>query len=222
MRTYRSVNLWIILATLICLGLAVPAAKADSVTYNYTGNTFTTCTYGPCPSGFTSDYLTASLTFSTALPDNLLYTNTSAETAALSTLTGWTVKDALGNFSYSSATTPTYLTGSPSDLAPPLALSTDSNGNIVAWVMIGLPAEVLNISGASQFFILSPAVTDPQSPVPIADGVEIATLSTREWDAVTSTPGTWSVPEPSTLLLTLSGISLLVLMAWKFRVQPSS
>lgn len=210
MRAYRNSYLWIV-AILVWTGIAAPSAKADTI-YQYTGNAFTTCTFGPCPSNFTSDHLTASLTFSTPLPVNLSNANTTAEAAALATLTGWTLQDALGNFSYSSGTTPTYLTGFPSSGTPPLFLSTDSNGNIVAYGMFSFPAEVLGITGAAEGFMVDPTVSVPcpAGTCILADGVEIGFGTSAEWDAISSVPGRWTqvtpAPEPSSLLLLGTGL----------------
>ena len=48
-------KVWVILA----LCTAATAAFGSSITYNYTGNPFTTCTFGSCPADFTSDYIQA-------------------------------------------------------------------------------------------------------------------------------------------------------------------
>lgn len=211
MRTY-SYLLWIP-AILFCVGLVAPSAKADT-TYIYTGTPFTICTYGPCPANFTSDYITASITFASPLG--------SIPSLTPETPISWTLGDAFGNFFYSSSATPTYLTGFPSVGAPSLALSTDSNGNIVDYGMLAFPDEVLGIVGVAEVGIFSPAVTftqgcpgggtcttagfveinwDPNSP---QDG------RPAEWDADASVAGQWtqlnSVPEPSSLLLLATGL----------------
>lgn len=211
MRTYSHL-LWIP-AILFCLAVVAPSAKADT-TYIYTGTPFTICTYGPCPANFTSDYITASLTFASPLG----YIPTLTTVTPIS----WTLGDALGNFSYSSGTNPTYLTGFPSAGAPPLALSTDTNGNVVDYEMLAFPDEVLGLVGVSEVGIFSPAMSftqgcpgggtcttagfaeinwDPNSP---QDG------HPAEWDADSSVAGQWTqvanTPEPSSLLLLGTGV----------------
>lgn len=199
MRSVRTGYVWLVL--LVFLAISAPSTKADTV-YTYTGNDFTTCTFSVagCPANFTSDYLTASLTFSAPLPANLSFADTTAEDAALSTLTGWTVGDALGDFFYSSSTTPSFLTGFPSQGAPPLAVSTDASGNIVAYVIALFPAEVLNKPGTTEALIVGPAVSDPKSPVPLADVMQFDVKGPSEFDAINPVPGIWNTPEPSSLL----------------------
>src|SRR6185437_14921586 len=213
MKTYSHL-LWIP-AILLCVALVTPSAKADT-TYIYTGTPFTTCTYGPCPANFTSDYITASITFASPLG----YIPTLTAETPLS----WTIGDAFGNFSFSSSNNPTYLTGFLSQGAPPLSLSTDINGNIVDYGMFAFPDEVLGggLVGVSEVGIFSPAVSftqgcpaggtcttggfveinwDPNSP---QDG------RPAEWDADASVVGHWTqvtnTPEPSGLLLLGTGL----------------
>ena len=188
--------------------LAGPSAKAD-VIYEYTGTPFTTCTYGTCPTDFTSDYIIATISFADPLAANL-------PEGDVTSYTGWTIGDALGNFLYSSSNPSTsgYLTGFPPGSVPPLELATDGSGNIVAWEMSAFPAEILDVPGLSEALIVSPPVTITDSRLAtLADAIEVAEGVPAEWDAATSTPGSWaevSVPEPSTILLTGIGGALLM------------
>jgi hypothetical protein len=209
---------------LLLMGMAVPSVKADAI-YDYTGSTFTLCTYGPCPANYTSDYLIASISFSAPLGDSMSLTD------ELPTLTGWTIGDALGNFFYSSSnpSTQTYLTGFPANGAPALALSTDINGNIVDSDMSAFPAEVLGIVGASEAFIFAPAVNVQKcnggAGCVLASGVEINWGLSSEWDAISSTASQWTeasaAPEPSTTALVSLGVAiLLIAMSRKRSLSP--
>ena len=159
--------------------LAGPSAKAD-VIYEYTGTPFTTCTYGTCPTDFTSDYIIATISFADPLAANL-------PEGDVTSYTGWTIGDALGNFLYSSSNPSTsgYLTGFPPGSVPPLELATDGSGNIVAWEMSAFPAEILDVPGLSEALIVSP-------PVTITDS-RLATLA-RASPADTSTATTPQLP----------------------------
>jgi hypothetical protein len=163
-------------------------AFGGSITYNYTGTPFNDCTYGTCPSNYTSDYIVASATFAAPLVANLPLTNLT------SSLTGWTIGDALGNFSYSSTTTPTYLTGYPSQSAAPFAVSTNGSGGIVAYDMLAFPAEVLGLTGKSEGGILNPGATAscPSGSCTYTGFVEINWGLASEWDAISFIPGTWT------------------------------
>jgi len=210
MRTYSRVALT---GILLLMGMAVPFVNADTI-YDYTGTTFTLCTYGPCPANYTSDYLIASISFSAPLSDSMSLTD------VFPTLTGWTIGDALGNFFYSSSNpgTATYLTGFPSNGTPPLALSTDIDGNIANSYMTAFPAEVLKIVGASEAFMFAPAVPEKKcnggAGCVVASGVEIDWGLTSEWDAISSTAGQWTestgAPEPSTTALVSLGVAVLL------------
>lgn len=205
-------------AALAWLSIAAPGARAD-VTYNYVGNTFTNCTFGPCPSNYTSDYITASLTFSTALAPNLpTFSDVSA------TLTGWSIRDALGYFSYSSSdpATQNYLTGFAPAGAPPLAVSTDASGNIVNYVMVAFPAEALGVPGGTEALITNPPVSDPKSPVPIADVINFKWGTSAEWDALGSQPGRWTVPEPHAIPIMLFSSLALFIVRRRGRVAATS
>ena len=194
-----------ITALVLMIGLAASSARAGT-TYYYTGSPFTTCSYGACPANYTSDYLIASITFAAPLAPGLPYTN---ETAAL---TGWTLKDALGYFSYSSSNpnTASYLTGYPPLGVPPLALATDNSGNIVAYAMAAAPAQMLGITGASEAAIFAPPFTDPKTGQVGASLIDFNYGTSNEWDASESKPGVFATPETSSLVLTLSGVILIL------------
>lgn len=207
-----------IAATLVCIGIAAPAASAG-VIYDYIGSAFTACTYGPCPANYTSDYIIASISFAAPLTPSLPLTN---EYAAV---TAWTIGDALGNFAYSSSnqSTAAYLTGLPAKGIPALALSTDMNGNIVDYDMSAFPAEVLGVVGAAEAGLFNPPVVAPNGET-IASFVDIDYGTSAEWDAISSTPGRWTeTPEPSSVLLTsFSGAILIIAIGRKQRTTPAN
>jgi hypothetical protein len=118
------VKVWLIAA--LCT-----AAFADTVTYNYTGNTFSVCDgltslNQNCPANSFIDRNLASLTFNAPLGANL----SSVNEAASPSLTAWTMRDALGDtpsFSSTDANAATELTA--------LSLSTNGSGALTGWIM---------------------------------------------------------------------------------------
>jgi hypothetical protein len=92
---------------------AAIAAKAD-VIYSYTGNDFTTIEGNPPQT--TSEFLTLSLTFDSALPPDNPFGKTITQT-----LLSWTISDQLFTYNQNNATI---------SLA---AFATDANGNITSW-----------------------------------------------------------------------------------------
>jgi hypothetical protein len=186
-------------AATILLCVACTAAFGGSITYNYAGIPFTICSYGPCPGNFTSDYVIASATFASPLASNLPLTDLT------SSLTGWTIGDALGNFAYSSGGAgSTYLTGYPSFSPPggsttsllPLGFSTNGSGGIVDYEMAAFPAEQLGLVGTSEAVLINPTLsaTCHGSPCSAASAVEIQWGLDTEWDAVSSSsmPIAWT------------------------------
>jgi hypothetical protein len=107
------------------------AAFGDTITYNYTGNTFSVCdgltsVNQNCPANSFINFNLASLTFNAPLAANL----SAANEAASQNLTAWTMRDALGDtppFSSTDANAASELTA--------LALSTNGSGAITGWTM---------------------------------------------------------------------------------------
>jgi hypothetical protein len=96
---------------------ACTATFGGTITYNYQGTTFDRCGHGGCPANYTSDFDSASLTFSNPLAANL----SSADVTA--NLLSWTIGDALGYSAFSSSTAG----------AAQVLLSTNSGGAIVGY-----------------------------------------------------------------------------------------
>jgi hypothetical protein len=107
------------------------SSKADSVTYVYTGSDFTRCSNGACPTNYSSDYITASITFSGPLGNNLSLTD------ELASVTSWSIQDALGYVSFSSSNTnaAAELVNLSSDLPADMSFSTDSVGDILEYLV---------------------------------------------------------------------------------------
>jgi hypothetical protein len=170
-------------------GLNQPTGIAivpTTTTYNYVGSPFNACTYGTCPGNYTSDYITASISFAAPLAPNLPLTNVTSSLAA------WSIGDALGNFLYSSGNPSTtgYLTGYPSKGISPLSLSTGGSGNLMDYQMAAIPAVILGMPGLSQGGIFNPAMSG--GGLQIASFVAIDEGVPSEWDATTSSVGQWT------------------------------
>jgi hypothetical protein len=104
-------------------------AFAETVTYNYTGNTFSVCNgatflNGNCAANSFSDSNVASLTFSAPLGANL----SSANQLSSPNLTAWTISDKLGDAPAFSSSDP----NAASELTA-LTLSTNGSGAISGW-----------------------------------------------------------------------------------------
>lgn len=199
-------------AVIVILQFIATPVQASPVTYVYTGNQFTWCTYGcaaNAPANWASDYIIASISFNAPLAPNMPLTDLTAS------LTAWTLRDALGYFSYSSSDPDTagYLTGIPPMGVPPLALSTDGNGDIASYLMSAFPAEAFGKVGSTEAGIFNPPISEHEVPGGyIASFFNINWGLSTEWDAGTGAPGTWApVPEPATLALTGLGLAVIVI-----------
>jgi hypothetical protein len=171
------------LLTIAIFATALPALRsANVVTYQYKGNFFTRCSNGTCPADYTSDYIVASVTFSGPLGNSLPLAS------QLSSVTVWTIQDALGYFHFSSTDTNAAaelvnLSGKPADMS----FSTDGNGGIVDYVVNAQNPLAVAI-------IINPTFTGG-SGLQIADTMLINTGTSTGWTAANSTPGQWSVAQ---------------------------
>jgi len=172
------------LLTITVFAAALPALRsANVVTYQYKGNFFTRCSNVTCPADYASDYITASVIFSGPLANSLPLSG------QLSSVTAWTVQDALGYFHFSSTDTNAAaelvnLSGQPADMS----FSTDSSGSIVNYLV---DAE----NPLAVAIIINPTFTGG-SGLQIADTMLINTGTSTGWTAANSTPGQWSVAQP--------------------------
>lgn len=168
--------------------MVVPKAFAGSIIYTYTGNDFTTVqgdtSFGP---GFgplitTSDFITASFTFSAPLADGL--SGTGEEFAVQS----WIISDQLTTYS-----------GGNSSSENPLAelvLSTNSSGQIAGWSFQGLAG-----IGAGNTYELGSSNSADYATY-IFNGNSLGSGFNE------SDPGVWTsnvTPEPGTFCLILTG-----------------
>jgi len=213
-------------AVFVTVQLISPSAQAGPITYNYVGNLFNGCGYGcpghpdeddgsiNAPANWASDRILASLTFAEALQANMSFQDVYSSPNLLS----WSIGDAFGTFSLSSAT------GGSLNIpfsTSPLMLSTDASGNIVNYLM-GYGLDESDFTIRTEIGILNPPI---QCPAGECDVVDIYfsdfftpnLYSNVEWDAFvastspTGAPGQWTrtetpVPEPASLTLTLMGL----------------
>ena len=154
----------------LLMAVMCSAAYGGSITYDYTGNTFTTCS-GPCPAGTFSDYIVASATFSSPLPTNLGLTNFQSSPS----LIGWTFGD-LHAYQFLSSTD----SNASSELSG-LYFATNSSGAIsksyfsATGGILALADPAVNSNGT----VYAGFILDG----PIADG---------GWAADSSIPGQWT------------------------------
>lgn len=201
----------------VTMQLTSAASQAAPVTYDYVGNAFTGCGYGcadHAPANWASDRILASLTFADALPADMPF----QDVLSSPTLLSWSIGDALGIFSLSSATGGLTV---PSVFFPsPLMLSTDANGNIANYVMVRALDEN-DPTPRTEIGIFDPPLLCPASEcgqdLYISDFFTPDLYGPAEWDAFvfsaspTGLPGQWttsaSVPEPASLTLALCGLA---------------
>jgi hypothetical protein len=181
-----------------------PIAKGGPVTYTYTGETFTTI---PVASpGFpvtTSDFITASFTFASALPDSLPYND--PDKNAGDVILDWTISDQN-----------TTLSSGAGNFLEQAAFDTDASGNIDDW---NFEADgnfecLLTVSCWNmESYYLSAALTGYSNSgldqsVFFAAGVDSTTVIIEN----RNDPGTWSVtsttPEPTTFWIAGAALAI--------------
>lgn len=148
------------------------AAFGSTITYNYTGATFDRCGHGGCPANYSSDYDTASFTFTSPLAVNLSSANVT------SNLLSWTIGDALGYSTFSSTTTGT----------PSVVFSTNGSGAIV-----GYQVQAQGQPG-SDVAMFDPFIIGRGSGLPFTDAIDAITNPVTDFGFAASNdvPGTWT------------------------------
>lgn len=163
-------------------------AFADTITYNYTGNSFNDCNgttslNGSCPANSFIDHNVASLTFSAPLGANL----SNANEVSSPNLVAWTIGDSLVNIPTFTSTDPNAaaeITGTGvANFQNGISLSTNSSGAISGWTMEASNAE----AGVG---IFSPTFIGG-SGFPIADAV-VGNVSGVFWHLGNGFTGTWT------------------------------
>jgi hypothetical protein len=168
---------------------AAPTLRLGSVTYTYTGNDFTSVN---SPYYTTSDFISVSLTFASAL-------RTPCRTTETANLTSWMVSD--GILTIDSVNTS----------GASFSLGTDAGGAIDEWVISAY--ELVNNSISTKF--QSPTFEEGTfNPMGYEQaGGETAPGSWQE---------TSSAPEPSTtIIVSLAVATLLIGRKRRYRTQPS-
>lgn len=206
----------LLLCSACFLGLS-PAARADSFTYTYTGNTFTTCNNayaGTCANE------TVSITLAAPLGDNL---------------NAFHVTSSVPSFVFSDGSG---LIVTPSNVVfGSFYVSTDSFGNIVQWfaeagfcldpscstidfvetlngLLGGAPINATLDFVTVNFPTGNPCITATPSFDPVA-------CSLLDTAYVANNPGTWTVatPEPSTMLMLASGLIGLLMIGLRVNIR---
>jgi hypothetical protein len=202
--------------------------EADPITYTYTGNDFNSFgLYSSDGAGplTTSNFITASLTFASALPSDFNESYYGGTTGTLPTppwdpvLLDWTISDQLSTLSYSGG-----------DILDGLAITTNDLGQIVAWGFTAYNASPY-VPTITELKLNSGAIAQNGNP-PDTDGAFFRYFGGvcgsacdygQSWDGETGTPGSWSVtaesstPEPSTLLTGAGALLAVVLLRKRMR-----
>jgi len=175
-KSLRFTSVRITIIALACLFLSVTGTRADTFTYTYTGNNFTSV-ISPYT---TSERLTGTFELSAALPANLDFANES------SLVTSFTMSDGVQTLT------------SPGAFVEFFRFSTDSAGTITLW-----DVEVANSSGTApsmETLNFGFASSDQGSLTNFVSGINNGAAGI--WTVSSTTP----VPEPGTLGMVFSSL----------------
>jgi hypothetical protein len=169
--------------------------SAGTVTYNYTGNDYTTCAGTYCTGGPYALSVSFTTTLTGSALDNLPFTDIA------STITSFTFTDGSGLTINNS-------NGYFSDFY----ISTNASGNFVGWLIGGCPSLPTGCNTEMQ--------TNWDSPfgfIPGADFSETTSSFAGSYGFIGSDPGTWTstTPEPETWLLIGAGLGAVALVRRK-------
>lgn len=175
--------------TLLLISGAVSLVLGSPVTYNYTGNDYTTLNFPLTSSGS----IAASFALSSALPGNL----DDADESGL--VLNWSISDGY-----------TSLSQSDGDFLLSFDFTTDASGDITGW---GFEGQDEDCTDSYCVFISS------EAPSPTGDQSAYEIDSDFYFSRNPNDPGQWEVtgesatPEPSTILLVISGSIVLATFA---------
>jgi hypothetical protein len=171
------------LIALACLFLSATGAWADTFTYTYTGNDFTTVT-----GAYTmSDSVMGTIVLSAPLPSNLALTDESALLVSYSFSDGVQTLTNLDSFPFE------------------FLFETSASGAITSWA-VGIVNPCLPVNCNSPE-IVTTSITSPPTSFDMVNTLNVLSAGSNSGD-----PGAWSgpvesaVPEPGALSLMLSGL----------------
>lgn len=198
--------------TISVLSLA-PAMRADSVTYTYTGTAYTNCygSYAPS-SGPCTDQETISFTVASALAPDL------NEDIINSLVTSFSFSDGSG----------LVITQANDSGGAAFWVSTDASGDIDEWTVdAGINGPTTTFSAILSYngfdFASTTAGSTDASFTNVPDASECgfdlspANCSSLNVGYVSGDPGSWSVPEPSSLALLAIGFVALITLRTRRR-----
>jgi hypothetical protein len=177
---WLSLTVSVAVCSLVQIGL-VPSARADSITYRYVGQKFDEFSGHPQATCPPNCRITGSITLPNPLPPS-----------SKTTLPAGTM------FSFSDGvSTITNFTASPT--SSPIVITTNAAGEINGWdIMLntdGTPAERVDIT--TRFIEGKSTLDSFFGP---------GTTANSKDASIRSSPGTWTTPEPASLILLTSGL----------------
>ena len=190
---------------MLWIGLAMPSANADDVTYNYTGNNFNSF-QGTPPAGIS--HITAFITLADPLPHNFGDGDLNpSDSDVLASVISWSISDQL-----------TILDAASGATLNSANFATDDAGNIIAWYMQAHFDDGTHNWTASTLSFLHGSQFDYTDEV--IDGANWAIFTA----GVGGERGTWTVsPEPNGLILVGTVVLGIVgMMKWRLKRRLSA
>jgi len=158
-------------------------SSAAPVTYTYTGNDFGPLNYG-VPFLSYSDFISGSITFASALPDDLAYSDQS------SAVLDWTFTDQVNTLSQAGG-----------DYFDQMWFATDASGDIIQWEVQVVRQNVFAIEPDIPTFFNT-------INIPSVQEQDLTNYSQSFYNS--NDPGVWteSTPEPSTAMMASLGAAI--------------